>query len=95
MSNNILNTFKETIRKPYAWPGGYTIALYLSDGERICAPCARDEWRLIVGDTIDGYGSWQAGFAGVYWEGPSQLCCHCNEPQDSEYGDPDADEVTA
>ena len=95
MTTNILHTFKETIRKPYTWPGGYAIALYLSDGERICAACARDEWRTICNDTIDGYGDWQAGFVGVHWEGPPEYCAHCNEPQESTYGDPDADEVTS
>lgn len=92
-TTSILRTFKETIRSPYAWPGGYTVALYFADGERVCTGCARDEWKLICDDTINGWGQWRAGFAGVYWEGPPEYCTHCNEPQVSEYGDPD--EVTA
>jgi hypothetical protein len=88
-TTNILRTFKETIRSPLAWPGGYTVALYFADGERVCTGCAREEWREIVGDTLNGWGQWRAGFAGVYWEGPPEYCTHCNEPQASEYGDPD------
>ena len=87
--SRILQTFKETIRNPYSFPGGYTIALYFLDGERVCTKCARDEWKLICDDTINGWGQWQAGYAGVYWEGPPQDCVHCYDPQDSEYGDPD------
>lgn len=87
---SILATFKSTIRSPYTSVGSYTIALYFADGERVCAPCAKEDWREICGDTMEGYGSHQAGFVGVYWEGPAQHCVGCNKPQDSEYGDPDA-----
>ena len=87
-----LHALKEAIRRPYCWPGGYTIALYLRDSERICNRCAREEWREIVYDSINGYGTWQAGYTDVHWEGPPQDCIHCNEPQSSEYGDPDNEE---
>lgn len=87
---SILHTFKATIRKPYSDYGGYTIGLYLTGGERICPGCAREEWREIVGDTLNGYGSSQARAVGVRWEGPPEHCVQCNEPQSSEYG-----EVTA
>jgi hypothetical protein len=86
---NRLHRFKQTIRRPNTKLGGYAIGLYLQDGERICIKCARDNWFEIVSDTLDGVGSWQAGFVGAYWEGPPMYCVQCNEPQASEYGDPD------
>lgn len=82
---NTLHRFKDTIRRPYLLDG-YEIGLYLQDGERICIKCARDNWFEIVSDTLDGVGSWQAGFVGPYWEGPPVCCVQCNEPQPSEYG---------
>ena len=63
-----LHALKEAIRRPYCWPGGYTIALYLRDNERICNRCAREEWREIVYDSINGYGTCQAGYTDIYWE---------------------------
>lgn len=86
-STGVLMTFKDAIRKPFTFPGGYTIALYLSDNERICQQCARDCWKEICHDTIHGYDrQWEAGFAGIHWEGPDELCVQCNKPQPSEYG---------
>ena len=86
----ILAAFKQAIRSQYRGRlrGGYTIALYMMNGERICNSCAREQWPEICSDTIDGYGQWQAGHTEVYWEGPPQHCVQCNKPQDSEYGDP-------
>jgi len=86
-----LHLFKQALRKPFAWPGGYEIALYFTGGERICRDCCREEWREICYDTLHGYGQYQAGFAGVYWEGPAQHCVQCNKEMPSEYGDPEGE----
>jgi len=82
-----LQEFKTVIRAPYAWPGGYEIALYFKDGERICVSCAKDNWKEIVDDTQNGWGQWQAGFTGVHWEGPADFCCQCNKEMPTEYGE--------
>ncbi len=86
---NTLHRFKETIRRSSAKLSGYAIGLYLQNGERICIKCARDNWFEIVSDTLDGVGSWQAGWTLLHRPGPPQYCIHCNEPQYSEYGDTD------
>ena len=81
-----LHLFKQVLRKPFA-SGFYEVALYLTDGERICRDCCREEWREICRDSLNGYGQWQAGFANVYWEGPAQHCVQCNKEMPSEYGE--------
>ena len=83
-------TFKDTIRKPFTFPGGYTIALYLSDGERICNKCVVENWKEICEHTIYGYG-YGAGFAGIHWEGPDQHCVQCSKAMPSEYGESNED----
>lgn len=83
----ILEDVKRAIRQPYAWPGGYPVYTVLSDGELLCAKCARSEFRQIVRATKaqlrDG---WQAAGAEILWEG-SENCAHCNEVLPSAYGE--------
>ena len=88
-----LQQFKDAIRNPYSFPGGYEKAMYLSDGERICRSCCVEEWREIVDAHIRNDASgWKPMVVGIRWEGPDDYCCQCNEALPSEYGDPDAEE---
>jgi len=91
---HIMRAVKEAIRKPYVFPGGYEKALYLEGGERLCLPCARENWKALVESALDSTVGWSTGWApmgvDVYWEGPSEFCGHCNREMQSEYGDPDA-----
>lgn len=82
--------FFAALRQRFAWPGGYDLALYLSDGERICHPCARENALRIGRSTRDNArDGWSFMIADVYWEGPDEYCCDCNCSLPSEYGDPD------
>ena len=91
-STGVLMTFKDAVRKPYTTIGSYTIALYLSDGERICNECVVDCWKEICHDTIHGWDSqWRAGFAGIHWEGPDDHCVQCSKAMPSEYGEVNKD----
>lgn len=60
----------------YAWPGGYPIIYILADGEILCPACANDAngWRIMGAD--------------IHYEGPPELCCHCNAEIESAYGEP-------
>ena len=81
-------------KEPYAWPGGYDIAIYI-DGDRCCNACMRDNWLYIVDTVLHGNSSWgRRGevLTGVHWEGPSDYCEHCNGELPSEYGDPDSED---
>lgn len=90
MRNTIVQQVKEFIRAPYAWPGGYPVALYMQDGECMCAKCAKDNFRLIARETKDADRSgWHAMATDVYWEGPDMYCANCNAPIASAYGDPE------
>lgn len=82
----------------FAWPGGYPICYYASDGGIFCPDCANgkngSECRLSDGpdDCQDG---WLVAFSDIHWEGPPEICCHCGAEIESAYGDPDAEESEA
>lgn len=66
----------------YAWPGGYTIIYYTSDGDPLCADCA---WNACQADEP------MAG-RDTYDEGPTIYCTDCGATLQSSYGDPDAEQ---
>ncbi len=69
---------KAAIRSPYAWPGGYQLAIVMNDGAAICPDCARKEWKQIVHDTLKGWSTgWDAALVSVLWEGENH-CANCN-----------------
>ena len=78
MKNPILESVKNAIRSPYAWPGGYPVYTVCLDGEFLCCDCARKEYRQIVEDTAKGYhGNFECIGTEVYWEGPIEYCANC------------------
>lgn len=87
-----MKPIKEAIRSKYAWPGGYAINIVMSDGELLCIDCARKEFRMLCKARVNpwGYPDWRAIAPEIYWEGPTEYCCHCHTAIESEYGDPDA-----
>jgi hypothetical protein len=88
MKHMRVEKLKEAIRTPYTFPGCYQKALYLSDGERMCLKCAKENFRSIVDSTKhNSTDGWAVLGVDVYWEGPAEFCCHCNKEMESEYGD--------
>lgn len=66
----------------YATHGGYVWAMVADDGELICVPCVRDNYRQIFRDTRDGARSgWR--YEGITHsgehEGPAESCAHCGK----------------
>lgn len=93
--NQILHDVREAVRHPYAWPGGYPIYVYMTDGEMLCRDCVRSNYREISHATRHKERSgWAAAGVDVYWEGPNMFCAQCNKELESAYGDPDAEEET-
>jgi hypothetical protein len=46
-----INALKNTIREPFAWPGGYEKIAIMKDGELLCRKCVRKNFRQILRDT--------------------------------------------
>jgi hypothetical protein len=69
----------------FAWPGGYQIIYIADDGATVCPKCANGEDFHESGDA-DGFRleGWT-----IFYEGPDEICCHCNVVIESAYGDPD------
>jgi len=86
-----ITQFADFCAHPWTDLGGYTLACYLSDGERICPKCARNNAQQIVTSTNQGAkDGWAFGAVAVHWEGPPENCVQCNVEMPSEYGDPNA-----
>ena len=86
MKNEILQQVKNAIRQPYAWPGGYPVYTILSEGEMLCAQCARENFKLIADSTRKNMrDGWQAIGADVFYEG-EYSCAHCGKLLESAYG---------
>ena len=82
-----IEQIKETIRKPYAWPGGYRLLFAMEDGETLLPETAHDNFREIVTDTKTGSGEWCVVGLYIHWESDSPLYdAHTGEIIDSEYG---------
>ena len=80
--------FKNFVRSPYAWPGGYPLFAIMSDGGVICKTCAKDEAKLIIRATRDKDRSgWQCVGVDVNWEDNDLYCDHCGGKIESAYRD--------
>ena len=69
----------------YAWPGGYPILYFDSDGEVLCPSCA---------NRIEANNSIEDAFCGlrpveyfIHYEGPPEICAECNNLTESAYGE--------
>jgi hypothetical protein len=64
----------------YRTHAGYTWAAIMNDGELLCTPCTRENYRQVFRDTRDRARSdWQC--VGITHSGESEnteYCAHCN-----------------
>ena len=82
--------FKEAVRTPYAWPGGYPTALLMSDGESLCIKCAYNNAREILSEIHSpdsGDSSWQPEAHYANYEDSSLYCAQCGERIESAYAE--------
>lgn len=82
-----LSVIKDLLRQgKYAWPGGYPMYFYTTDGGVLSFDAVRGEWRNIVHshltNTNDG---WQIAGYDVNWENPNLYCDHTGEEIESAY----------
>lgn len=90
--SDLVAQVKDMVANPYAWPGGYTKTLFMSDGECLCHKCTSDNIELITDETTQGHnGDWKAAQVYVHWEGEPIQCGNCNADIDSEYGEIDSE----
>jgi hypothetical protein len=83
-----LRAAKDFARAPYAWPGGYPLALITADGGCLCADCVHKEWRLICAESFDQSNcGFRVSGVDVNWENPDLLCDHCGRKMESAYGE--------
>jgi hypothetical protein len=79
--------FKEFVRHPFAWPGGYPLFAIMDDGACICRECAKSEAKQIIRSTRDhARDGWECIGVDVNWEDTDSYCAHCNKPIESAYG---------
>ena len=71
-------------REKYAWPGGYELALVMSDGALICAKCVEANWHKIASATLDHRlhrtqcNGWEPqGIASADEAEQPEVCEHC------------------
>ena len=84
-------TLREFIRQPYAWPGGYPLALLMADGEVIDSRSARENFRLIRNAMRDQRpwwrdSQWTPVDVFIHWEGPPLICAESGRLIESAYG---------
>lgn len=78
----------------YTWPGSYPVFAIMADGESLCPDCLVGNLRLVVLATHDyehGHfrDDWAIQGAEINWEDESRICCNCNSPIPSAYGEPE------
>lgn len=84
--------FRETLRAgPYAWPGGYQVFLYMSDGDEICFECARKNAEEILyairNPHIVSNDGWRVTGSDINWEDSLMICCACGKSIPASYRD--------
>ena len=83
-----VNEFKEFIKEPLVWPGGYALHMVCADGECLCHKCAKDNAEQIAEATATCTDDqWRFVGADVNWEDADLYCAHCNGHIEPEYGD--------
>lgn len=71
---------------PYAWPGGYPKFALMMDGETMHLDCIRENWREVCRAHIKGDDK-QCLAVDINWEDADMVCCQCNKPIESAYGE--------
>lgn len=81
----------------FAWPGGYPMALLMTDGECIDAQSARENYRLLrqamryeaASNWLDK--DWLPAEVFIHWEGAPIVCAHSGRDIESAYGVPEGE----
>ena len=69
----------------YKTHAGYVWAAVMADGELVCTPCVRENYKLILGTTKGGYHdshdeAWECiGIASSGESESTECCAHCNK----------------
>lgn len=86
--------FKATLRNgPYAWPGGYPMFLFTSDGGALCFECAKKEARNILWSIRHNMSDgWKVVGCDINYEDTFLYCDHCSEKIESAYGEDEGGE---
>lgn len=68
-------------KEKYAWPGGYPLALLMSDGEILCPQCVAEEFSQISfahrHKLRDGWRP--AGMVVLECQNNAETCAHCGK----------------
>ena len=90
LKSDILNlkAAKEYVRNPYAWPGGYPLALITADGGCLCPDCVKSEWKQVCAESFENTNcGFRVSGVDVNWENDSLHCDHCGKQIESAYGE--------
>jgi hypothetical protein len=81
--------FDNFVKQKYAWPGGYTMYLTMSDGEPLSHSSAMENYDLIARaiERDDRESAWFPLGLEVNWEDGNLYCVHSNEKIEPIYGD--------
>lgn len=84
---NIKTTeFKNFIRAPFVFPGGYALYMVAQDCGAICYKCAKENARLIIESTRrQSDQGWAFYAANINWEDVDVYCDHCGAQIEPEY----------
>ena len=79
---------KDFARQPYAWPGGYPLALITADGACLCSGCTRKDFRLICAESFQNTNcGFRVAGVEVNWENTDLNCDRCGKRMESAYGE--------
>jgi len=68
-------------RVQFAFPGGYELIAITGDGGLLCSRCVRDNYKLILRSTYDGYEKqWVVNNVITECELENNHCDHCYKP---------------
>lgn len=83
------------IRTRYAWPGGYPLFAFTSDGAALCLGCCRGQYRIIreAQRSADRHSGWNVSGVDVNWENAGLYCDHCSERIESAYAEDAHEEI--
>jgi len=78
--------FKNFIRQPFAFAGGYQLHAVMKDGGCLCHKCAKDNAKLILSNTRnETQKDWACYDIRVNWEDADLFCDNCGEQLKPEY----------
>lgn len=86
MRIDTVKDFKNALRNPYAWPGGYPRYFITSDEAALSMQTAREEFRLIAHAIKHGEDDgWRITCCEINWEDDDLIDDHSGELIESAY----------